>query len=126
MIFDEYDVIILPGGMPGAKNLKSDQGVIELIKKFYSEGKLIAAICAAPIVLQEAGIIDGKKITSYPEFKEEFKSSIYMEDSVVQDNNIITSRGPATALEFAYKIAENIENHENVIKTKISMLVNLY
>ena len=125
MDFDDYDVLILPGGMPGAKNLKSDQRVIKLINKFYKEHKLISAICAAPIVLQEAGIIKDRRVTSYPNFRDELKDSIYLEDVVVQDDNIITSRGPATALEFAFKIAENIQGYENVNITKNSMLVSL-
>lgn len=125
MNFGQYDAIILPGGMPGAKNLKSDTRVIDLVKEFYHADKLIAAICAAPIVLEEAKIICGKTLTSYPDYKAEFKDSYYLEDVVVQDNHIITSRGPATALKFAFKIAENIIDIESISKTKNNMLVDL-
>ena len=125
MNFDEYDVIILPGGMPGAKNLKLDKRVISLVKRFNNSGNLIAAICAAPIVLEESKIICEKRVTSYPDFKAEFKDSYYLEDIVVQDNNIITSRGPATALKFAFKIAENIIDINSINNIKNSMLINL-
>ena len=119
---DTYDGVVLPGGMPGALNLKDDYRVIELINKFDREGKIIAAICAAPIVLQEAGILKGKEITSYPSFEDEFSDSIYFTKNVVQWDNIITSRGPSTALDFAFKILENFSTTREVEKLKEAML----
>ena len=106
-----YDLIVLPGGMPGSKNLKNNTDVIELVKYFNNQKKLISAICAAPIVLAEAGIIKGKNITSYPGFEEELRDANYKtEEKVVVDGNIITSRGPATAIEFACKLLEILGN----------------
>lgn len=101
-----YDLIVLPGGMPGAKNLKENEKVIELVKYFNDNKKLIAAICAAPIVLGAANIVNNRNITSYPGYEEELKGSNYLEEIVVVDENIITSRGPATTLAFSYKIVE--------------------
>mgnify|MGYP001085956811 CR=1 FL=1 len=106
-----YDLIVLPGGMPGAKNLRDNEKVIELVKHFNEENKLIGAICAAPIVLAKADIIAGKKITSYPGYENELNKGTYIEDAtVVVDGNIVTSRGPATAIEFSYKLLELLGN----------------
>lgn len=110
-IFDEsmeYDLVVLPGGMPGASNLRDDERVIKFIKKQNKEGKLIGAICAAPIVLGKADLTDGRDITSYPGYEDELPNCNYLEDSVVVDNNIITSRGPATSMAFAYKLLEKL------------------
>lgn len=107
----EYDLIVLPGGMPGAKNLKEDNRVIEVVKWFNENDKFIGAICAAPIVLGKAGIIKGKNITSYPGYEDELDGCNYLEENnVVVDGNIITSRGPATTLEFSYKLLEVMGN----------------
>lgn len=119
---NNYDGVILPGGMPGATNLRDDYRVLDILQKFNEEGKIIAAICAAPIVLEKADIIGDKEITSYPSFKEEFKSSKYVEDKVIQQDNIITSRGPATALDFAYKILENFITTKDIDDLKSEML----
>lgn len=105
----EYDVIVLPGGMPGATNLRDNEDVINLVKWFNDNNKIVAAICAAPIVLGKAEIIEGKNITSYPGFESELTKGNYKENHVVVDGNIITSRGPATAMLFAYKILELLQ-----------------
>ena len=102
----DYDLIVFPGGLPGATNLRDDKRITDLAKYFYENNKLVAAICAAPIVLAKADIITGRNITSYPGFEEELKGCNYTENKVEVDGNIITSRGPATAMEFAYKLLE--------------------
>lgn len=102
----EYDLIVFPGGLLGATNLRDDKKVTDLAKYFYENNKLVAAICAAPIVLAKADIITGRNITSYPGFEEELKGCNYTKNKVEVDGNIITSRGPATAMEFAYKLLE--------------------
>lgn len=111
-----YDLIVLPGGMPGATNLRDDKKVIEAVRYFNENNKYIAAICAAPIVLAKAGVINNKNITSYPGYEEELKGCNYKEDRVVVDGNMITSRGPATAMEFAYKLLEvlNVEVYKEI------------
>ncbi|MGM0420335.1 MAG: DJ-1 family glyoxalase III [Bacillota bacterium] len=101
-----FDGIILPGGMPGAENLRRDKTILSLVQEFAAQDKLVGAICAAPIVLKGAGVLEGKSLTSYPDFVQEFVSYNYLEDTVVQDGNIITSRGPATAMEFALTAVE--------------------
>ena len=108
---DDFDACILPGGMPGAKNLSESQKVTSILNKMNQEKKLIAAICASPaIILAPLGIIDNKTATCYPGMQNNFNSSTtYKKDKVVIDENIITSRGPGTALDFALKIVEYLE-----------------
>ncbi|GAA0077534.1 DJ-1/PfpI family protein [Clostridium sp. CTA-5] len=117
----EYDLVVLPGGMPGATNLRDDSRVIEFINRYNGSEKLIGAICAAPIVLGKAGITVGKNVTSYPGFEDELGNCTYLEDEVVVDGNIITSRGPATAMAFAYKLIEKL-GYEKVDELANSML----
>lgn len=105
-----YDMIVLPGGLPGAYNLAENKLLIETLQEFNkSEDKYIGAICASPaIVLSKANIEEGKLITSYPGkgFEDLLKKADYSEENVVVDGNLITSRGPATALPFAYKLLD--------------------
>jgi len=103
---DSYEAVIIPGGMPGAANLRDDQRVVKIVRKMNEAGKLVAAICAGPIVLEKAKIIDGKNVTSYPGFEKDFPNSIYLADAVVSDGNIITSRGPGKAVDFALEIVK--------------------
>ena len=115
----EYDLIVLPGGLPGATNLRDDERVINLLKKQNEEGKLIAAICAGPIALGKAGLTEGRNITSYPGYENELPNCKYVENDVVVDNNIITSRGPATSMIFSYKLLEILgekEKAENIAR----------
>ncbi|MFD3157553.1 DJ-1 family glyoxalase III [Haloimpatiens sp. FM7330] len=122
---EEYDAVILPGGMPGAANLKEDKKVIEAIKKLNSENKIVSAICAAPIVLAEAGVIENRRVTSYPGFEDQLGNCKYVDsEKVVQDGNIITSRGPATAIYFALQIVENLKGTKVAKELKNGMLLN--
>jgi len=99
---DDYDGIVLPGGNPGYKNLENNQQVINLIKTYNNRGKLIAAICASPTILERLGVLEGKKATCYPTMKDRLKN--YVDERVVADKNVITSQGPGTAIEFALEI----------------------
>lgn len=100
-----YDIVVLPGG-PGTKNLKNSGDVIELVKLQNSRKEYIAAICAAPTVLEHAAILKGKSVTSFPAEKKVFINSTYLEQSVVKDGHIITSRGAGTAIDFSLAIIE--------------------
>jgi len=104
----EFDMIVLPGGMPGMTNLKNDSRIIALLKKMASDGKYTCAICAAPAVLAEAGLLAGKSATSYPGFvdKMNLPTVAYKNDPVVRDGKVITSRGPGTAMDFALELIE--------------------
>lgn len=122
----EYDLVVLPGGMPGAENLKNNEKVINFIKKQNAQEKLIGAICAAPIVLGKAGLTNGRNITSYPGYKDELPGCEYSEDTVVVDGNIITSRGPATAMAFSYKLLEKLGYEDKVESISSAMLYTMH
>lgn len=102
--FDSLDGVILPGGMPGTLNLGANNTVVEIIKKFAMEGKLVAAICAAPSVLAAAGLLEGKNATAYPSFEEKLSGANVLKEAVIVDKNIITSRGMGTAIDFGLEI----------------------
>lgn len=99
-----YDGIVLPGGIPGTPNLAACPSVTETVKAFAKEGKLVAAICAAPSVLGQCGVLEKKHATSYPGFAPEMTGCIYEEKAVVTDGSIITSRGMGTAVAFGLAI----------------------
>lgn len=120
---DDYDMIILPGGQPGSDHLNADPRVKELIKSFSEKGKLTGAICAAPYVLANAGVLAGKRVTSYPSYKDKLGNARYEEKSVVVDGNVLTSRGAGTALAFGLAIVEKLISREKALKIKDSMLV---
>ena len=103
---DEYDGLICPGGLKGTQNLKADERVLDLCKKFNKEGKLTAAICAAPTVLGAAGILEGKRATCYPGCEDGLTGATKLTDRVVVDGTIITSRGMGTAVDFGLSIVE--------------------
>jgi len=117
-----YDAVIIPGGMPGSERLRDNHFVIDIVKKMNEAGKLVAAICAGPIVLAKAGVIKGKQVTSYPGFENELKDGIYVEKPVVRDKNIITSRGPALAVDFAIEIIKYLAGEEKAQKLKKDIL----
>lgn len=103
---ENYDVVILPGGRPGGANLRENPDVIALVKKFNEQGKYIAAMCSGTLVLAEAGVIFGKRVTGYTGYAEKLPGALFCEEVAVADQNLITSQGPATPFPFAYKIAE--------------------
>lgn len=111
-LFDEslydYDLVVLPGGLPGATNLRDDKRVIDILKDFDQKKKLIAAICAGPICLEKADVLRGKKYTCYPGFEDEIPSGVYQDSLICVDDNVITGRGPAAALAFAYAILDKL------------------
>ncbi len=109
---EEYVGLITPGGMPGTKMLESCDEVINIIKKFYSEGKLIASICASPMILEKAMIAKEIEGTIYPGLEKEMNFKKFIEKPVVVYKNVITSRGPATAALFAYKIIEYVKGRD--------------
>ena len=98
--------VVIPGGMPGATNLRDDKRVLTLVKNFDLEKKLIASICAGPIVLGKANVLENKSATCYPGFEKELNAKEVVKEKVIVSENIITSRGPATAFDFAFEIAK--------------------
>ena len=110
----DYDMIALPGGMPGADHLKQDPRVISLLQQFAQSGRYTAAICAAPGVLAHAGLLEGRAATSYPGFlRADSAPGIRLrEEAVVVDGKVATSRGPGTAMEFGLKLIELLAGPE--------------
>ena len=120
---EDFEMIILPGGQPGSDNLDADPRVKVLITSFSQKGKLTGAICAAPIVLASAGVLKGKRATSYPSYKDRLGGAVYEEKSVVMDGNVMTSRGAGTALSFGLAIVERLVGKEKAQKIKEAMLI---
>lgn len=118
---NDYDFLVLPGGMPGAANLRDNERVIELVKEFNDKKKWICAICAGPIALGRAGVIEGKNVTCYPGFEDQLGNCNYKDDLVVVHDNIITGKGPAAAIPFAFEILSKI-SEEKADKIKKAML----
>ncbi len=129
LIFEQYeglpDAIVLPGGMPGAANLKQSQALRTLLQKMKESRKLIGAICAAPaLVLASCGILDGKRATCYPGYEKEFNSKVkFSTDRVVVDDLIVTSRGPGSALEFSLELVGQLVGKEKAAQLVQGMLV---
>ncbi len=113
ILYDDFDMIILPGGMPGTTHLNNDPHIHAILKRLYQSNKAIAAICAAPLVLATAGILDGKKATCYPNVLNgnDWPQITLCNDPIVIDGNILTSQGPGTAMDFALTIVEYLTNH---------------
>lgn len=120
--FDEYGMLVLPGGMPGTKNLAENKKVEAIILKFKADNKMLAAICAAPTVYGNLGLLKGENAVCYPGYEEALKGAVVLKEKVVISNQFITSRGAGTALEFGLKIVEYIkgkEEAENIAKAII-------
>ena len=120
-----YDAIVLPGGLKGAQNLAAAPAIKEILKKQEERGEIIAAICAAPIALKAHEICKGRKVTSYPSFKDQLVGYYdYCEDRVVVDGTLVTSRGPGTCFEFALKLVELLVDPNTAKKIHEGLLVN--
>ena len=102
--YGEIEGVILPGGMPGTVNLENDERVINCVKRCYDEGKIVAAICAAPSILGHLGILDGKKATCFPGFEKELKGATYTAAHAETDGSVITAKGAGCAIEFGHAI----------------------
>lgn len=118
----DYDMVVLPGGMPGAAKLKADARIIELLQKTAAAGHYTAAICAAPMVLAEAGVLKGKQATSYPGFLNASPGVSLSTAAVVQDGKVLTSRGPGTAMEFALALVEVLAGPEKRQQVEAALL----
>lgn len=115
-----YDMIVLPGGLQGAMRLRDDDRVIRLLQEMNQAGKFVSAMCAAPIVLGKAGVLDGKNFTAYVGYDQKIETSgTFKEDVVVVDRNLVTSRGPATTYAFAYKLVDVLGGDSLAVKNRM-------
>ena len=117
----EFDMIALPGGMPGAEHLKKDARIAQIIQNLHARGRPVAAICAAPMVLAAAGVLDGRRATSYPGFLDDAARTTVVDEAVVADGGVITSRGPGTALDFALALVAELAGPEARVKIESGM-----
>lgn len=118
-----FEMIVLPGGQPGSDNLNADPRIHALLNEFAAKEKLIGAICAAPIVLAAVGLLNGRKATCYPTYRDQLHGSFLEEAPVVSDGAIITSRGPGTALLFGLEIAARLAGRHTADEISKAMLV---
>lgn len=108
MDYSKIDVLVLPGGMPGAKNLDQHEGLRSQIKQFHHEKKLLGAICAAPLVFGHLNILQGEKAVCYPGFEGELHGAEILDAPTIRSGDIITGRGAGVAMKFALKLVEEI------------------
>ena len=121
---ENFDMVVLPGGLPGADHLKDDPRIIELLQRTAAGDGYTAAICAAPKVLAAAGLLEGRQATSYPgAFDPSVVAGLdYLEQAVVTDGRVITSRGPGTAMDFALKLIEVLTNRTRRDEVEAALL----
>lgn len=120
---EEKDIIILPGGIPGARNLQHHVGLTDLINKYNNGKKWIAAICAAPMILGEMGILEGRKATCFPGFEHHLKKAHHYPTPAITDGHIITGRGIGAAMEFSIEIIANLYGPEKASELREKMVV---
>ncbi len=108
----EYDMVVLPGGLPGADHLDNDPRIHALLKTMAASGRYVTAICAAPKVLAHGGLLEGRQVTSFPGVLDHVGGIDYKTEAVVEDGNIITSRGPGTAMDFALTLIARLVGEE--------------
>jgi len=121
--YDNIDMIVLPGGMPGAANLKAHSGLREQILNFNDSEKPMAAICAAPMVFGNLGLLKEKQATCYPGFEDELHGAIITGEAVAEAGNIITGKGAGVAIKFALKIVEKFNGKEVADELGAKMIV---
>ncbi len=122
--FSDADMLLLPGGMPGAQNLKDDSRIGQALLRHFKSGKQIGAICAAPMVLGALGILNGKQATCYPGFDKFLAGAEYTGELCTVDDNITTGKGPAAAFVYSFKILEQLTSAEKADEVRNGMLIN--
>ncbi len=122
---EDFDVIVLPGGLGGTERLQKDERIRKVLEYVDANNGITAAICAAPTVLAEFGLLKGKTITSHPSVKDQLGDAIYKNDRVVVDGRLITSQGPGTAMEFALALVEYLEGKDKMLEVNQGVLAKL-
>ena len=119
----DFDGVFLPGGMPGVTNLQANKNVVNAVQDFAKNDKYVCAICAAPLVFGNRGLLNGKKATCYPGFETYLQGADYTAALVEKDGNFITAKGPGAALEFAFAIVEKYCGCQMVNELKHGMMI---
>lgn|SRR5487761_2074573 len=119
---DSFDMIVLPGGQPGTRHLQADARVIRLVQKMAQQGNFVAAICAAPVVLATAGLLNYKQATCFPTCLDGFANVQIKTGAIVEDGKLITSRGPGTAMDFALTLVERLAGQEKRIEVESGLV----
>jgi len=122
--FNDFSCIVLPGGLPGANNLKNHQKLNELLIQFSKEGKLIGAICAAPMVPGSLGLAKNKKATCYPGFEDHLSEAEYTGENTVLDGNLLTAKAAGASMSFAFQLVEILAGKDKAKEVADKMFVN--
>lgn len=120
-----FDMIVLPGGMPGAENLTTSHAVLQAVRQLSTAGRFVAAVCAAPMVLEEAGVLTGRTVTSHPNHSRFISSARHTGERVEVDEKVITGQAAGSAMEFAFKLVELLFGKEKVEAVNRSVLARL-
>lgn len=120
-----FDMVVLPGGVPGVPNLKLDPTVAQVVRAQAQRGEWVCAICAAPALLDDLGLLDGKAATIHPGWRDKLVAGEYREETVVRDGKIITSRGPGTAMPFALTLAKLLVGEDKAGAVAAAMVTQL-
>ena len=131
MTFDELDpaftasadALVLPGGMKAMEAFKADERIMGMVRSFHARGKIVAAVCASPVVLHAAGVLKGKNAVCHPSVRAQLADISIPDKRVVRDNNIITATGAGTTMEFALKIVEALTTKETAAELAAKMQV---
>jgi len=119
-----FDVVVLPGGMPGTTNLMADERVLSAVRELHGSGRTTAAICAAPMVLAAAGVVDGVAVTSHPSVRSKLGAADVRDTPrVIRSGNVVTSQGPGTAIEFALELVRELVSPDKAAELGRAMLV---
>jgi protein deglycase len=122
--YEMADVILLPGGQPGSDNLNQHEGLRKQIRAFQDQGKIIAAICAAPLVLGSAGVLKGKRATCYPGVESLLTGASCTGNEVEVDGNLITGKGPGVAMKFSLTLVEKLVGKGKADELRSAMIVS--
>ena len=120
--FSKGDMLVLPGGMPGTANLKAHEGLQTLLLRYSSEGKRIAAICAAPSILGELKLLEGKRATVYPGFENSLKGAVILDVPVIKEGTIITAQSPGAVFNFGLAIVTELMGQEKADEVAAGMI----
>jgi len=123
MTDEPLEMVILPGGMPGASNLRSNEAVVKAVTETYNNGGYVAAICAAPYILGELGLLKGKKAVCYPGFEDKCPGAVMLDRQVSVDGNVITGRAMGAACEFGLALASALRGKEAADKVASSAFI---